>query len=233
MHTIFALTATTLCSQHSSRARQPARTWAESNVGMASLLSQSARSGRLTLPVSDSTRSPLSTRPEVRRWAEPQTPPLGTPPRRVGVAPPTVRLSNGGRPGNHAMVPTNQEASGQGKRPLPPREKGGDFWTNVRRLVSSCRRRLLSSRPVTGVCSDLVFWSRVAAGLLALVSSLALGSSRAGGACWSPTLSSVPGACSGIELRVRAPPIQDVKDRTRREGPFRFFWVCVCLWARL
>ena len=86
--------------------------------------------------------------------------------------------------------------------------------------------------------------------LLALISSLALGSSRAGGACGSPTLSSVPGACSGIELRVRVPPIQDVEDRTRREGSLvalvpsssslelgafnkghghHFFWVFVCV----
>ena len=49
--------------------------------------------------------------------------PIGTPPRRVGVAPPTVGLSNGGRPGNRAMVPTNEEASGQEKKPLPPEEK--------------------------------------------------------------------------------------------------------------
>ena len=65
----------------------------------------------------------LHTWPEVRRWAEPQTPPLGTPPRRVGDAPPTVGLSNGGRPGNHTMGPTNEEASGQEKKPLPPEEK--------------------------------------------------------------------------------------------------------------
>jgi len=128
---------------------------------MASLLSQSAGSGRLTLPVSDSTRSPLSTRPEVRRWAEPQTPPLGTPPRRVGVAPSTVRLSNGGWPWNRAMVPTNQEASGQGKRPLPPREKRLVIFGRTEEihlvllpasaLISSCHRCLLSSRPGAGV----------------------------------------------------------------------------------
>ena len=144
---------TTLRSRHSSRARQQTHAWAESNVGMASLLSQSARSGRLTLPVSDSTRSPLSTRPEVRRWAEPQMPPLGISPRRVGVAPPTVHLSNGGRPGNRAMVPTNKEASGQEKRPLPPREKSVVILDEQEEidlvlspasaLISSCRRRLL------------------------------------------------------------------------------------------
>ena len=52
-----------------------------------------------------------------------QTPPIGTPPRRVGVAPPTVGPSNGRRPGNRAMGPTNQEASGQEKKPLPPKKK--------------------------------------------------------------------------------------------------------------
>ena len=52
-----------------------------------------------------------------------QAPLIGTPPRRVGVAPPTVGLSNGGRPGNRAMGLTNQETSGQEKRPLPPEEK--------------------------------------------------------------------------------------------------------------
>ena len=111
--------------RHPSRARQQACAWAEPNIGMASLLSQSARSGHLTRPVSDSARSPLGTRPEVRKWAEPQTPPLGTPPRRVGVSPSTVRLSNRGRPGNRAMVPANREASGRKERPLPPREKCG------------------------------------------------------------------------------------------------------------
>ena len=119
----FALTTATLRSRHSSRARQQARAWAESNIGIVSLFSQSARSGRLTRPVSDPTQSPLRTWPEVRRWAGPQTPPLGTPPRRVGVALPTVGLSNGGRPGNRTMGPTNEEARGQEKEPLPPEEK--------------------------------------------------------------------------------------------------------------
>ena len=37
----------------------------------------------------------------------------GTPPRMVGVAPPTMGLSNEGRPANRAMPPSNQEASGE------------------------------------------------------------------------------------------------------------------------
>ena len=36
------------------------------------------------------------------------SPQIGTPPRRVGVAPPSVGLSNEGRPGNRAMAPTNE-----------------------------------------------------------------------------------------------------------------------------
>ena len=59
----------------------------------------------------------------MRREAELQMPPIGTSPRRVGVAPPTVGLSNGRRPGNRAMGPTNQEVSGQEKKPLPPKEE--------------------------------------------------------------------------------------------------------------
>ena len=41
------------------------------------------------------------------------SPQSGTPPRMVGVAPPTVGLSNEGRPANRAMQPSNQEASGE------------------------------------------------------------------------------------------------------------------------
>ena len=59
----------------------------------------------------------------MRRWAEQQTPPLGTPPRGVGVALPTAGLSNGGQPGNRPMGPTNREASGREKKPLPPEEE--------------------------------------------------------------------------------------------------------------
>ena len=62
-----------------------------------------------------------------------------------------------------------------------PERKGGDFWTNVRRLVSSCRQRLFSSRPVTGVCSDLVtgIWSHPTTGLLErVVGSHLAGSDR-------------------------------------------------------
>ena len=67
----------------------------------------------------------------------------------------------------------------------------------------------------------LVLWSPVTAS--GLTESLALFCSHARGACWSPTLSSVPGARSGIELRVRVPPTQDIGDRMRREGP-RKLW---------
>ena len=104
---------------------------------MASLFSQSARSGRLTRPISNPTRSPLRTWPKARRWAEPQTPPIGTPPGRVGVAPPTVGLSNGGRPGNRAMGLTNEEASGQETKPLPPEEK---VWLSGPALERRCDR---------------------------------------------------------------------------------------------
>ena len=69
-------------------------------------------------------------------------PPLGTPPRRVGVSPPTVGLSNGGRPGTRAMGPTN-EASGQERKPLPP--EGKVWWSGL------AFRRGRSSRD-RGVC---------------------------------------------------------------------------------
>ena len=45
------------------------------------------------------------------------SPQIGTPPRRVGVAPPTVGLSNEGRPANCATQLSNQEASSQGRNP--------------------------------------------------------------------------------------------------------------------
>jgi len=45
------------------------------------------------------------------------SPQIGTPPRRVGVAPPTVGLSNEGWPANRTMQPSNQEANGQGRNP--------------------------------------------------------------------------------------------------------------------
>ena len=62
-----------------------ARAWAESSAGMAFLRGQSAGSRRLPCPASDSRRSLLNTRSEVRRWKETQTPPLEAPPRGVGV----------------------------------------------------------------------------------------------------------------------------------------------------
>ena len=58
---------TTLLVAFFVRSPANARAWAESNIGMASLFGQSARSGRLTRPVSDSAPSPLRTWPEVRR----------------------------------------------------------------------------------------------------------------------------------------------------------------------
>ena len=50
-------------------------------------------------------------------------PPLGTPPRGVGVAPPIAGLPNGGRLGNRAMGPTNREVSGREKKPPPPEKE--------------------------------------------------------------------------------------------------------------
>ena len=44
----------------------------------------------------------------------------GTPPRMVGVAPPTMGLSNEGRPANRTRLPSNQEASGEKKKSLGP-----------------------------------------------------------------------------------------------------------------
>ena len=43
-----------------------------------------------------------------------------------------------------------------------------------------------------------------------------------------PGAASVPGVCSGIELRVQVPPNWINKGRTRREGPFSFWGICVC-----
>ena len=83
---------------------------------MASFLSQPAGSGRLPRPVSDSTRSPLDTRSEVRRWAEPQTPPLETPPRGLGVPRlPRACPMEGGQ-GIARLFPTNEKASGEERR---------------------------------------------------------------------------------------------------------------------
>ena len=98
-------------------------------MGMASLFGQSERSGRLTRPVSDNTIAIT----RVARGEEiggAKTLLIGTPPRRVGVAPPTVGPSNGRRPGNRAMGPTNQEASGREKKPLPPEKEG--WWLSGR-----------------------------------------------------------------------------------------------------
>ena len=44
-----------------------------------------------------------------------QSPQLRLRPRKVGVAPPTVGLSNEGWPANRAMEPSNQKASGEEK----------------------------------------------------------------------------------------------------------------------
>ena len=79
---IFTSTTTTtpiftLTRQHSARGilrvLASKRGRGRSLTGMASLFSQSARSGCLTRPVSDPTRLPLHTWPKVR-WAEPQMP---------------------------------------------------------------------------------------------------------------------------------------------------------------
>ena len=81
---------------------------------MASLLSQSAGSGRLPQPAS--TRSPLDTRSEVRRWAKPQTPPLETPPRGVGVPRLTHACPREGGQGIARWFLTNEKASGEKRR---------------------------------------------------------------------------------------------------------------------
>ena len=63
--------------------------------------------------VPDSTRSPLPTCFLLKAWAEPPSPQIRLRPRKVGVAPPTVGLSNEGRPADRAMEPSNQKASGE------------------------------------------------------------------------------------------------------------------------
>ena len=64
-----------------------------------------------TIP--DSTRSPVPTCFWLKAWAEPPSPQIRLRPRKVGVAPPTVGLSNEGRPADRARRPSNQEVSGE------------------------------------------------------------------------------------------------------------------------
>ena len=64
-----------------------------------------------TIP--DSTRSTLPTCFWLKAWAEPPSPQIRLRPRKVGVAPPTMGLSNEGRPADRAMEPSHQEARGE------------------------------------------------------------------------------------------------------------------------
>ena len=60
--------------------------------------------------VPHSTRSPLPTCFWLKAWVEPPSPQIRLRPRKVGVALPTVGLSNEGRPADRAMEPSNQVA---------------------------------------------------------------------------------------------------------------------------
>jgi len=57
--------------------------------------------------------------------------------QKGGSSPSTVGLSNGGQPGNLAMGPTNEEASGQENKPLPPEEK---VWLSGPAFERRCAR---------------------------------------------------------------------------------------------
>ena len=93
----------------------------------------------------------------------------------------------------------------------------------MQRICSSVGRNNL--RPVcSSACSGSL-----------LISSLAWSGSLSASRRWlgsrrvlEPGAASVPGVCSGIELRVQVPPNRIDKGRTRREGPFSFWGICVC-----
>ena len=166
-------------------------------------------------------------------------PPIGTPPRRVGVAPPTVGLSNGRWPGNRAMGPTNQEASGQ-KKPLPPKAKRVVVGTSVREV---CVPSLLECASLPGFAVDCIpRFGGVSSGALPRAVEFQQGR--------SPRLASsgfgYPGPCfwrlelrEGVDDQSHArgqvasrpysqpnyPPRLESRIKTRR-GPF-LFWVCV------
>ena len=74
----------------------------------------------------------------------------GTPPRMVGVAPPTMGLSNEGRPANRVRQSSNQEASGEKKKSLGPQERRSD-----RRVRSGCARLPRLVWPDQGSCFGL------------------------------------------------------------------------------
>ena len=53
----------------------------------------------------------------LKAWVEPLSPQIRQRPRKVGVALPTMGLSNEGRPADRAMEPSNQEVSGEERNP--------------------------------------------------------------------------------------------------------------------
>ena len=130
-----------------------------------------------------------------------QSPQLRLCPRKVGVAPPTMGLSNEGQPANRTMQPSNQEASGEKRNPSDLKRGSviGAFCLAVWVCLAWCRLiREAFSGLIAGrlVISLLV---RHCAGWRPLLfpSSLVLGA-----ALWR---------------RVRVPPL-DKLDQTARGG---------------
>jgi len=104
----------------------------------------------------------------------------------------------------------------------PPNERGP--------RMSGPRRRTTKKRRANSCSGSARAWGETICAPSVRARALALCSSRR----WlgsrhvlEPGAASVPGVCSGIELRVQVPPNQIDKGRTRREGPFFFWGICV------
>ena len=84
-------------------------------------------------------------------------------PQKVGVAPPTVGLSNEGRPAHRAMEPSNQEASGEARNRshLKRVESGrGDCRASAVLVVIGFVSFVGRGLRVVGSSPTVVVWSR-------------------------------------------------------------------------